>query len=341
MLRPGGEPAMPTYEFPALGFDPAPGDPAALDTAARATGQFAQRLAGDVATLRRMQASSWVGEAGDRFRDNIKDLPQDLDRARAAHETASTALGGFAGTLGQAQSRARTLEQEAAEAQRQQQVTAANAESLRQQANAAEGPARDQLAADYYATARQAAQYGDRLSQIRAQARQLQADLAGQADQAAGRLRGAAQAPYHEPHWWQKAWSSFLDWVRDNADALRKVSGVLKAVSAVCALLSFVPVVGVFFGAAALIAGGVSVLIDASLKVATGEGSWGWIAADAALTFIPGGRLTKLLGAPLKASGRLVARVAPELAEAVSRGGRAASAAIQQGVFQVSRLAPR
>jgi hypothetical protein len=282
-----------------------------------------------------------VGEAGDRFRENITQLPQDLDRARAAYEATAAALGGYASTLAEAQRRARALEQEAAEALRQQQAAAATADSLRGQAVAAQGPDRDRLAAAYQTAAGRAAQYGDRVAAIRAQAHRLQADLSGQADQAAGRVRGAADAPYHEPHWWEKAWDGFMGWVRDNADVLRTVSGVLKVVSGVCALLSFVPVVGVFFGAAALVTGGVSVLIDASLKLATGEGSWAWIGLDAALTFIPGGRLTKMLGTPLRAGGRLVARAAPELAEAVTRGGRAAGAAVQQGVFQVSRLGLR
>jgi Putative T7SS secretion signal domain len=332
---------VPTYEFPALGFDPAPGDPAALDAAAQASRRFAERLATSVQTLNRMRAASWVGESGDAFRAKVKDLPTDLDRARAAHEATASALGGFVSALSQGQTQARTLEQEAAQALRQQQIAASQADTLRGQANAAQEPQRSQLVAQYQSAVSLAGRYGDRLAQLRAQAHRVQAGVSAAADQAAGKVRGAADAPYHEPHWWQKAWTSFMDWVRENADVLRKVSGVLKVVSAICAVLSFVPVVGVFFGAAALMAGGVSVLIDASLKLATGEGSWGMIGLDAALTFIPGGRLTKIVGAPFKAGGRLVARIAPELAEAVAQGGKAASAAIQQGVFQISRLAPR
>jgi hypothetical protein len=332
---------MPTYEFPALGFNPAPGDPAAVDGAAQASRQFAQRLANDVATLQRMQASSWVGEAGDQFRDKIKDLPRDLDRSRAAHEATAGALSGYASALSEAQRRALALEQEAAEALRQQQVAAANANQMRSQAASAQGAARDQIVANYNTYAGRAIQYGDQVAAIRAQAHRLQSDISSQADQAAGRIRGAADAPYHEPHWWQKAWDGFMNWVRDNADVLKKISGVLKIISAVCALLSFIPVVGVFFGAAALITGGLALLIDVSVKLATGEGSWAGIALDAALTFIPGGKLTKMLGAPLKAGGRLFARMAPELAEGIARGGKALSGAVQQGVFQLSRLAPR
>jgi uncharacterized protein YukE len=332
---------MPTYEFPALGFNPAPGDPAAVDAAAQASKQFAQRLANDVATLNRMQASSWVGEAGDAFRDKVKDLPRDLDRSRAAHEATGAALSGYAGALTEAQRRALTLEQEAAEAIRQQQIAAANANSMRSQAASATGAARDQIVANYNAYASRAGQYADRLGQIRAEAHRLQSDISARADQAAGRVRGAADAPYHEPHWWQKAWDGFMNWVRDNADVLKKISGVLKIISAVCALLSFIPVVGVFFGAAALITGGLALLIDVSVKLATGEGSWAGIALDAALTFIPGGKLTKMLGTPLKAGGRLFARMAPELAEGLARGGKAISGAVQQGVFQLSRLAPK
>ena len=332
---------MPTYEFPALGFNPAPGDPAAVDAAARASQQFAERLANDVATLNRMQASSWVGDAGDAFRSKIKDLPRDLDRSRAAHEATGAALSAYAGALGQAQRRALTLEQDAAEALRQQQVAAANANSMRSQAASAQGAARDQIVANYNTYAGRASQFGDQVAAIRAEAHRLQADITAQGDQAAGKIRGAADAPYHEPHWWQKAWDGFMNWVRDNADLLKKISGVLKIISAVCALLSFIPVVGVFFGAAALITGGLALLIDISVKLATGEGSWAGIALDAALTLIPGGKLTKMLGAPLKAGGRLFARVAPELADGLVRGGKAASGVVQQGVFQLSRLAPK
>jgi hypothetical protein len=332
---------MPTYEFPALGFNPAPGDPAAVDSAAQASRQFAERLARDVATLRRMQASSWVGDAGNAFRDKIKDLPRDLDRSRAAHEATAGALGNYVSALTEAQRRALALEQEAAEALRQQQAAIANANSIRGQAAAAQGPSRDQLVADYNTVVGRANQWGDRVGEIRTQAHRLQSDISSHADQAAGRIRGAAEAPYHEPHWWQKAWDSFMNWVRDNADILKKISGVLKIISAVCALLSFIPVVGVFFGAAALITGGLALLIDVSVKLATGEGSWAAIALDAALTFIPGGKLTKMLGAPFKAGGRLFARMAPELAEGIVRGGKAFSGAVEQGVFQLSRLAPR
>jgi hypothetical protein len=329
-----------TYEFPALGFDPAPGEPEAVSSGAEAGRRFAERLASDVATLRRMSASDWIGDAGDRFRDKVKDLPRDLDRSRAAYDATSRALTEYAGELSAAQRQARSLEEEAAAALRQMQAAQAQAGSIGRTvpANDAE---RARLTADYRGAVGRANQYGDHLNAIQARARQLQADTAARADQAAGRIRAASDAPYHEPHWWEKAWDSFMGWVRDNADILKKISGILKIVSAVCALLSFIPVVGAFFGTVALIAGGLSLLIDVAVKLATGEGSWAGIALDAALTFIPGGKLTKMLGTPFKAAGRAFARAAPELAGGITRGARAFSHGVQQGVFQVSRLAPR
>jgi hypothetical protein len=333
---------VPTYEFPALGFNPAPGDPAALDEAAQAARQFAERLANDVATLQRMQATDWVGQAGDAFRDKVKDLPRDLDRSRAAHQTTAVALSGYASALGQAQGRARTLEQQAAEVLRQRQAAINQANQLADQANATQGgPARDQLVTEYNTMVGRANQYVDQLTALRTQAQRLQADITSQGNQAAGTIRGASDAPYHEPHWWQKAWDGFMNWVRDNADVLKKISGILKIVSAVCALLSFIPVVGAFFGAAALVTGGLALLIDISVKLATGEGSWAGIALDAALTLIPGGKLTKMLGTPFKAGGRLFARMAPELAEGITKGAKAFSGAVEQGVFQLSRLGPK
>jgi hypothetical protein len=331
---------VPTYEFPALGFDPAPGDPAAVSAGADASRGFAQRLAGDVATLNRMTADSWVGEAGDAFREKIKDLPRDLDRSRAAHEATGAALAGYASALDSGQRRARTLEQEAAEALRQQQAAMAQADSIRGRLSSADASTRPNLESQARDATGRAGQYGDRLAAIRAEAQRLQSALAAEADRAAGRIRAAADAPYEEPSWWQKAWDGFMDWVRDNADVLKTISGVLKIVSAVCAVLSFIPVVGVFFGALALTAGAVSLLIDVAVKLATGEGSWGGIALDAVLTLVPGGKLTKMLGAPLAAGGRLLGRAAPGLTRPITAGARTASHAVQQGVFQLSRLAP-
>jgi hypothetical protein len=287
-----------------------------------------------------MTASDWIGDAGDAFRAKVEDLPRDLDRSQAAYQATSRALADYAAALSDAQRQARSLEEQAAAALRQMQAAQADATAIGRQvpANDAE---RTRLTSDYRAAAGRASQYGDQLSAVRAQAHRLQADISGRADQAADRIRGASDAPYHEPHWWQKAWDSFMGWVRDNVDVLKQISGILKIVSAVCALLSFIPVVGAFFGAVALIAGGLSILIDVAVKLATGEGSWAGIALDAALTFIPGGRLTKMLGSPFKAGGRLFARMAPELAEGVGRGARGFSGAVQQGVYQLSRLGPK
>jgi len=101
---------MPVREFPVLGFDPAPGDPAVLDAAARSTTAQAQALARSGQTLASLDSSTWVGSAADGFRTTLSELPHDLDDAAGAHQTTATALTGYARDLAGMQARAAALQ---------------------------------------------------------------------------------------------------------------------------------------------------------------------------------------------------------------------------------------
>lgn len=72
---------MAAREFPALGFDPAPGDAAALSSAAAdvtGAGTVFSDASANVSTL---NSSAWTGDAVDAFRGQLNDLPRDLDLA--------------------------------------------------------------------------------------------------------------------------------------------------------------------------------------------------------------------------------------------------------------------
>lgn len=332
---------MPTYEYPALGFDPAPGDPGAIARAAQASARFAARLDADVAALRRLTAVDWRGNAATAFTGTLGQLPPDLTRARDAYHRAAQLLAGHADRLAAGQQRARQLEAEAAEALRQHRIAVADAEQLRARYAMADPTQRPPIGAAYQASQARAQTLTDRVAQLRAQAHQLHDDLDAAAETTAARLRGAARPPYERPSWWRRAWSGFLGWVRDNAGTLRTISGVLKLAAMAAAVLSFVPVVGIFFGPIALGLGALALATDVALKLATGEGTWAMLGLDAALTLIPGGRLTRIVGAPFAAGGRLVARAAPEFARAVATAAGATSRGVQYGVAQASRLLPR
>jgi hypothetical protein len=122
---------------------------------------------------------------------------------------------------------------------------------------------------------------------VKAGFREAVARCAGLIDEA------AAMRPNHNPHGWAAVASGFTGFVKDHAAGLAQLSNVLKTVSGVAGVLSFIPVVGEAAAILAVAAAAASVGVDASLRCATGQGSWKTIAVDAALTALPGaGRIT-------------------------------------------------
>src|SRR3954464_10298123 len=105
---------MVSRTFPALGFDPAPGDPAGRDSAGRVALSTARTLDSCGRQLTRANPAAWDGPAATAFRADLAALPRDLDRAARAHRAAGHALIDYAAALASMQGRASGLEQEAA-----------------------------------------------------------------------------------------------------------------------------------------------------------------------------------------------------------------------------------
>jgi hypothetical protein len=302
---------MAVHEFPALGFDPAPGEPGVVAAVEQAVGRQAQRLADSERRLGRLQAGLWTGQAAGAFAADLECLPGDLRRATTAHAEVTAALQGYASELTAAKRQAGQLEHEAAQARQARQVAAGQADSLLQ-AVAGESD----LAASWRAGELRAAQSRVRasdgaLAEVIGRAHALEAHLDGIADHTARRILAAAEAPYHKPGALPRLWNGAKDFAgdtwdrtkqfaRDHADALRKLSAGLKIVSAAAGLLSFVPVVGGAFAVVAVASGALALGTDALLKASNGEGSWASLGLDATLTLIPGGRLVR----PLATAGR-------------------------------------
>ena len=75
---------------------------------------------------------------------------------------------------------------------------------------------------------------------------------------------------------------------------LRSVSSVLKTISGIAGLMALIPVLSPIMGPIALATAGGALLIDSTLKLATGDGSWTGIMVDAGLMVLPGaGKLLK------------------------------------------------
>ena len=319
---------MATREFPALGFDPAPGDPAAVDSAARSV-DGAGRVFGDASSnVNRLNSSGWSGEAADAFRGQLADLPRDLDLAARTHQTTARTLTEYGQGLATRQRRATELETRAAELKRQQQAAIAEVNRLAGR-TAPEGSAElANLRTAYNSARSQAEGFGGDLDEVIRQARALHGDHESAAQTAARTIRDQADAPYEEPGWLSRAWDSVKGWIADHADVLQTISTVLKGVSAVLGVLSLVPGLQ-FLAPFALAAGGIALAIDVAVKLATGKGSWASIGIDAALTFMPWGRVGGLVrripGAArgLDAAGDLVARGASRFDDMVAGGRRA------------------
>lgn len=322
---------MTDYDFPALGFDPAPGNLERLRSTTETTRQYADTLGRHRDGMQRLHTDSWKGGAAEAFRSQAKDLPRDLGRAHDAHRAVADALGTYLEALTNGTQRGRDLEQQAAEALRRQQNAQQTASQLGSMQVATDDPRRPQLEAQYAQAGRDAQQFADQLAQLRAQAKTLFGTMQQEADRAAQRVQTASDAPYEVPAWWQRALDAVKNWIRKNANVLKGISNTLKWVSAVAALLSFIPVVGVVFAGIAMTAAVVALGIDIAVKAATGKGSWKAIALDAALTFVPAGRLLKLAGKQLTRAATAVApglvkQVTPLVVNAAKQVGKAQEA---------------
>ena len=297
---------MAARQFPALGFDPAPGDPAALAASARALAAAADTVAGAGVAAARLESGGWRGAAGDGLRSRLAPLPRDLDRAGRAHAGAAAALGRYGAELWDRQLRAAGLEALAAELRRRLPATGDGLSS----AQAALVPAVE-----------------EQLRQAVAAARRLHEEHVAAAAATATALRAASDPPYGRPGRLSRAVSGVKAWVSDHADVLVQISTVLKGVSAALGTVSLVP--GMHFLAPLAIATGAAALgIDVAVRAATGRGSWAGLALDAALIVVPGGPV-----------GRAVRRL-PGLAPVLRAANRAVPAAVKGRVFRAAGNTP-
>ena len=292
--------------FPALGFDPAPGDPAALTAAAESL-EGVRSIAADAGVaVARLDTGGWAGEAGDGFRSRIAPLPADLDRVARAHRRAAATLAGYGAELRGRQRRAAELEARAAELRR----------LLAAAGPVAAGPA----------AAGHAAAVEQQLAGVLADARRLRAEHVAAAAAAARALRDATDPPYERPGRLARAVGTVRSWVRDHAEDLAHVATVLRGVSAALGTVSLVP--GMHFLAPfAIAAGGAAVAIDVAVRVAAGRGSWTGLALDAALTVVPAGPVAR------------VARRLPGLGPALT-GGQPCAARRAEGAGLPRRRQP-
>ena len=286
------------------------GDAPSIQASADSWSAFsaAASLAGS--DIRAVDSGDFQGDEADLYREKLNsDLPPHLDAVSEAWTIVANALKHYSATLEHLQSRmlglsARAIEQHAQVDSAESAVAEAVTADARHSAaiNAAGTPilpGQIPPPDDYRSPATDAAIH----LQGRQSALQSTIDAADRArvehsaavDDCVAAINRAAGARFEEPPgFWGRLSGSVGGWITHHADVLKSVSSVLRTISGITGLLAMIPVLSPVMGPIALATAGGALLIDATLKVATGEGSWTGIVVDAGLMVLPGaGKLLK------------------------------------------------
>ena len=286
------------------GVAPLAGDAAMIRSSADRWSTFAG--AADIASgdVRRVDSGDFQGDEADLYRERLhRDLPPHLDTTSQAWTAVSSALTAYATTLENLQHQVAALSGRAAD--EQSHVDAAQAAvddactadtryTADQQAQAAARQRGGEAPPDTYRSQTAAAnsQLGAATSALQRTtdvANQLHAQHNAAVDACVSAINTAAGLRFQEPPgFWGRLGNAVGGWIRDHADVLKAVSGVLKQISSIAGLLAMIPVLAPVMGPIAAATGTGAMLIDSAVKVATGEGSWTDIVVDAAGA-IPGG----------------------------------------------------
>ena len=308
---------MPTLTWSAATPNPAPGQPEAYEGLARAFETTAEHAGEAHATLTAFATSVgsdvWRGEAAEAFRGNIDELPPKLAKLADSYARGSAAMGAYARTLRGLQARAEAVLSRA-------QAAAAEEEASLQSRDQAQALDPVTPTTGYDDAIADAAR---RRGSAEAELEDIRAERVAAESRAIAGLDEAGDMGIANDGWLKRAWGSVDRWIDDHAGILRGLSNILKAVSAVAGLLSFIPFLTPFMAPLAFATAGLAFGLDAAL-VATGNGSWKALAVDTALMALPvAGKLASNAIRARRAS-RVVTRVADDVPAAPTRSAKPA-----------------
>lgn len=192
---------MATYSFEPLPFDPAPGDPDAVERAARDSARAGRDLqdgAGRLASLG--DPGIWEGEAAEGFKNRAHQVRVDLDVSAGACQTVASTLIQYADTLRDAQTQARRAAEEAAEANARAERFATDIERLTTTATTLgpDDPGMADLVEQIQSAQGQQGRAEDDYQAAVRRARAIQEWLEQAGDAAARTIQGI-EAPYRRP----------------------------------------------------------------------------------------------------------------------------------------------
>ncbi|MFC7308681.1 putative T7SS-secreted protein [Streptomyces monticola] len=259
-------------QYPAIGFDPAPGNPGNVESLAARTKKAATALDNAQNSIKRLTGNvSWAGDAASAFSKKVGELPRWLKDSHTAMQTASTELSKWRESLTHYQSTARTYEAQAKQAKGQVAAAeksrdaasnrynqAANDPAYRMSGQMMTGTALQQAQSQIDAANSRLQQADTELSSASSQldnaqreleeiikrAEQLLEDHQAEARGIAGQIRKATDgAP--DPGFWEKLGDQFKkighaiqEWCARHKDLLKKIGDWLSNISAVLGILS-------------------------------------------------------------------------------------------------------
>lgn len=299
-----------TRDYPALGFDPAPGGVPTVAEVATNLENVARELGEAYTDLIQIGQSDgiWQGEAAKAFQGKVGELPDYLDKAHRSLSGAAVTLKSWGEDLGTMQQTAAEYERQAAEALRRVQQAEANP-NLGLAGQFFADPAELQRAEAALAEAQQQLSNANAsLDQIRENAQRLLDQHRDLASQVAEALRRAKDEAPEEPGFLDKLGDALGDmvdgvkdlasdawqWVQDHADVIAKIGDVLSTIGNVLGVValatSWIPGVNAVTAAAAIGVSAAAVGTKLLAKAAGADVSWGSIGMDA-LGVIPGGKV--------------------------------------------------
>ena len=279
-----------SHSYPTLGFDPAPGETADVDTLVTSLNAARDSL-GEASTLlhnlNSSSDSSWRGEAADKFRDHVtEEVPKALRKAHDSFEKASTALSTWSTELSEYQRQARELERQAVQAKHELDAAEAHAADVRAHPFHVVGQSTPDLEAEARTKQHAAESTADTgvgtarsaLEDVRTRARTLEAHHHASAATAAGKLKDAPDklAP-EEPGMFHKIGS----WLSDHAGEIGDILADISAVTGILALITPPPLDAVFLGVSVLSSLG-------AMGFHYADGQRGWTLVGDAVGAVPG-----------------------------------------------------
>ncbi|WP_377269803.1 putative T7SS-secreted protein [Peterkaempfera sp. SMS 1(5)a] len=329
--------------FPALGFDPAPGDTGNVDQLVDRLNRAAGALSGAHQLLTSVASggSTWEGEAAKAFAGKVGELPGYLDDSAQAVKEASSQLGGWSLTLASYQETARRYEQQAAEARqkledaetRVDQATgaynqaadnpafglqgrfysdASELDAAQKQLDAAQKTV-DEAAGRLDAAKGQLSEIQDELDAVIKQAKELLEHHQDDAGKVAKSLRKATKGAPSTSIWdklgdaFQRIGHKIKDWATEHADLLKKIGDIASAASAVLGIAALATVwCPPLSGALAGAAAGASVVALGAhglAKLGGADVKWSTLIGDGIGAF-PFGKTVGIAGKGVTAAGR-------------------------------------